>query len=68
MIEDRDLVVQYFRIDLIAVNPLLKDRLVIEVEWQTCCVEGAGTFEGSARLDLKHVIDTVAVLVQPLAD
>ena len=32
MVEDRDLVVQYFRVGLIAVNPLLKDGLVIEVD------------------------------------
>src|SRR5215467_14092093 len=47
-----DDVVKDCRIGLVAEDPFLEDRLVVEVKRQAGCVIGAGTFEGPAGFDL----------------
>src|SRR5207344_354847 len=67
VIGDRHLVMQYPWIDFVAVDALLENRLVVDVQRQAGLVDRARALE-AARLHHKHVIDAVAVLVDPSAD
>ena len=68
MVEHGDFVVKDVRIVLVEMEPLLEDRLIVEGQRQPARVVGARPLEGAARLDLKHVVAAVAVLVDPSAD
>ena len=50
------------RVCLIAEDPLLEHRLIVEMKRQAARILGARSFEGPARFDLQHVIDAVAVM------
>ena len=52
---------------LVAEEPLLEDRLVVDVQRQAGFVEGARSLE-AAGLDLEQVVAAVAVGVDPFAD
>src|SRR5262249_60087570 len=67
MVVHGDLVVQDVR-GLVEVDALEEDRLVVEMERQAGGVVGAVPLEGAAGLDLEHVIDPVAVLIDPAAN
>ena len=68
VVEHGDLVVQQVRIVLVEMEPLLEGRLIVEVQRQPGRVVGARPLERAARLDFEHVVDAVAVLVDPVAD
>ena len=55
------------RVLLVDEEALLEDRLVVEGKRQAAGVERARAFE-VARLGLEHIVDAVAVLVDPFAD
>jgi hypothetical protein len=67
MVDDRDLVVEEVLVGFIQVNALLDDALAIAVERKAAAFEGARTLEAT-RLDLEHVVTSVAVAVDPPPD
>ena len=67
MVDGGDLVVEQIRIGLVEVDPFLDDRLVVAVQGQAAAVERARS-PHPARLDQKHVVTAVSILVDPLAD
>src|ERR1700719_2516101 len=67
MIDRGDFVVKDIWIGLVAVDALLEDRLIVEVQRQAGFIVSAGSLE-AARLDLEHVVSAISVLIDPFAD
>src|SRR5258708_39417412 len=67
MVDRGDLVVQDARIGLVAVDALLDDGLIVDVQRKPGLVESARPLE-AARLDLERAVVAAAVLVDPAAD
>src|SRR5215467_14502706 len=68
VVEYGDFLMKEVRVALVDVKALLEGRLVVEVQRQPGCVVGARPFEGAQCFDFKHVVDAVAVFVDPPAD
>src|SRR5262249_2469827 len=68
MVDRGNHVVQDLWIALVAEDALLEDGLVVEMKRQAGCVVSAGALEGAARFHFEHVIDAIAILVDPSAD
>src|SRR5271169_3025262 len=68
MVDRGNHVVQEFRIVFVAEDAFLEDGLVVEMKRQAGCVVSAGALEGAARFHFEHVIDAVAVLINPSTD
>jgi hypothetical protein len=69
MVDHGDLVVKECRIGFVAEDPFLEDGLIVDDQAAgRSKAISAGTFEGPARFDFQHVIDAVAVLIDPSAD
>ena len=68
MIEHGDFFMEDIGIALVEMEPLLEERLVVEVQRQPCRVIGARSLEGATRLDLENVVAAIAILIDPMAD
>src|SRR5712671_286107 len=68
IVGDRDYVVKYSRIGLVAENAFLEDGLVIEMKRQAGRVIHARTFERAARFHFEHIVNAVTVLIDPFAN
>src|SRR6516162_776545 len=68
MINHCDHVVHNVRIGFVEIKAFFEDRLIIEGERQSSCVEGARSLEWAARLDFEHVEGTGAALVDPMSN
>jgi hypothetical protein len=67
MIDRGDLIMKDSGIGLVAIDALLEDRLIVEVERQAGLVVGAWALEATG-LDFEDVVAAVAVGVDPAAD
>jgi hypothetical protein len=60
MVDYGDFVVKDVPVGTVAVNPFLKDRLIVVVERQAACIVSARSLE-AAGLDFEHVVFAVTV-------
>src|SRR5258708_21402273 len=67
MVDRSDFVVKDVRVGLVAINALLEDRLIIDVQRQAGLIISTRSLE-AARLNLKDIVSAVAVFVDPPAD